>query len=218
MELLIIRHGLPVRRELTEGPADPELAVDGRIVRPPISPTTSPPNASMPSTPARSPAPGRPQHRSPTVSGSTSRSRRGWPSGTRTARSTSPSRNSRPPTTPAGRRCCAASGSPTRANRTSARGSSTRRDDRRRPSGPAGRDRLPRRRHQRLPLPRARPRRLHARLLLPQLHLDQPSGCCVEWRAFGGHGERNQPPPRHRPPHGAVPARMTMTDTPTPHL
>jgi 2,3-bisphosphoglycerate-dependent phosphoglycerate mutase len=30
MELLIIRHGLPVRRELTEGPADPELAVDGR--------------------------------------------------------------------------------------------------------------------------------------------------------------------------------------------
>jgi probable phosphoglycerate mutase len=30
MELLIIRHGLPVRRELTEGPADPELAEAGR--------------------------------------------------------------------------------------------------------------------------------------------------------------------------------------------
>ncbi len=30
MELLIIRHGLPVRRELTEGAADPELAEDGR--------------------------------------------------------------------------------------------------------------------------------------------------------------------------------------------
>jgi 2,3-bisphosphoglycerate-dependent phosphoglycerate mutase len=30
MELLIIRHGLPVRRELTEGAADPELAADGR--------------------------------------------------------------------------------------------------------------------------------------------------------------------------------------------
>ncbi len=30
MELLIIRHGLPVRRELTEGAADPELAPDGR--------------------------------------------------------------------------------------------------------------------------------------------------------------------------------------------
>jgi probable phosphoglycerate mutase len=29
MELLIIRHALPVRRELTEGPADPELAPDG---------------------------------------------------------------------------------------------------------------------------------------------------------------------------------------------
>ena len=29
MELLIIRHGLPVRRELTEGAADPELAPDG---------------------------------------------------------------------------------------------------------------------------------------------------------------------------------------------
>jgi probable phosphoglycerate mutase len=29
MELLIIRHALPVRRELTEGPADPELAADG---------------------------------------------------------------------------------------------------------------------------------------------------------------------------------------------
>jgi probable phosphoglycerate mutase len=30
MELLIIRHGLPVRRELTEGVADPELAPEGR--------------------------------------------------------------------------------------------------------------------------------------------------------------------------------------------
>ncbi len=30
MELLIIRHGLPVRRELTEGVADPELAPQGR--------------------------------------------------------------------------------------------------------------------------------------------------------------------------------------------
>jgi probable phosphoglycerate mutase len=29
MELLIIRHGLPVRRELIEGPADPELAEEG---------------------------------------------------------------------------------------------------------------------------------------------------------------------------------------------
>lgn len=29
MELLIIRHGLPVRRELTEGAADPELAPQG---------------------------------------------------------------------------------------------------------------------------------------------------------------------------------------------
>jgi 2,3-bisphosphoglycerate-dependent phosphoglycerate mutase len=29
MELLLIRHGLPVRRELTEGIADPELAADG---------------------------------------------------------------------------------------------------------------------------------------------------------------------------------------------
>lgn len=29
MELLIIRHGLPVRRELTEGVADPELAAQG---------------------------------------------------------------------------------------------------------------------------------------------------------------------------------------------
>ena len=30
MELLLIRHGLPVRREVTEGRADPELAPDGR--------------------------------------------------------------------------------------------------------------------------------------------------------------------------------------------
>ncbi|MGB3733605.1 MAG: histidine phosphatase family protein [Ilumatobacter sp.] len=29
MELLLIRHGLPIRRELTEGIADPELAPDG---------------------------------------------------------------------------------------------------------------------------------------------------------------------------------------------
>ena len=29
MELLIIRHALPVRRELTEGVADPELAPEG---------------------------------------------------------------------------------------------------------------------------------------------------------------------------------------------
>ncbi|MFZ9868093.1 MAG: histidine phosphatase family protein, partial [Ilumatobacteraceae bacterium] len=30
MELVLVRHGLPVRRELTEGIADPELAPDGR--------------------------------------------------------------------------------------------------------------------------------------------------------------------------------------------
>lgn len=30
MELLLIRHGLPIRRELTEGVADPELADEGR--------------------------------------------------------------------------------------------------------------------------------------------------------------------------------------------
>ena len=30
MELLLIRHGLPVRREVTEGAADPELAESGR--------------------------------------------------------------------------------------------------------------------------------------------------------------------------------------------
>ena len=30
MELLLIRHALPVRRELVDGPADPELSVDGR--------------------------------------------------------------------------------------------------------------------------------------------------------------------------------------------
>ncbi|HNJ98487.1 MAG TPA: histidine phosphatase family protein, partial [Ilumatobacteraceae bacterium] len=30
MELLLIRHGLPVRRELSDGIADPELAEDGR--------------------------------------------------------------------------------------------------------------------------------------------------------------------------------------------
>ena len=29
VELILVRHGLPVRRENTEGPADPELAVDG---------------------------------------------------------------------------------------------------------------------------------------------------------------------------------------------
>jgi probable phosphoglycerate mutase len=30
MELLLVRHALPVRRELLEGPADPELSTDGR--------------------------------------------------------------------------------------------------------------------------------------------------------------------------------------------
>ncbi len=30
MELLLVRHALPVRRELVDGPADPELSVDGR--------------------------------------------------------------------------------------------------------------------------------------------------------------------------------------------
>ena len=30
MELLLIRHALPVRRELVNGPADPELSADGR--------------------------------------------------------------------------------------------------------------------------------------------------------------------------------------------
>ena len=31
MELLLVRHALPVRRELTEGIADPELAPDGHV-------------------------------------------------------------------------------------------------------------------------------------------------------------------------------------------
>src|SRR3954463_14508565 len=30
MELLLVRHALPVRRELVEGPADPELSAEGR--------------------------------------------------------------------------------------------------------------------------------------------------------------------------------------------
>jgi probable phosphoglycerate mutase len=30
MELILVRHGLPIRREVTEGAADPELSVDGR--------------------------------------------------------------------------------------------------------------------------------------------------------------------------------------------
>ena len=29
MELILVRHGLPVRREVVEGPADPELSVEG---------------------------------------------------------------------------------------------------------------------------------------------------------------------------------------------
>ena len=29
MELLLVRHALPLRRELVEGPADPELSPDG---------------------------------------------------------------------------------------------------------------------------------------------------------------------------------------------
>ena len=31
MELVLVRHALPVRRELTEGIADPELAPDGHV-------------------------------------------------------------------------------------------------------------------------------------------------------------------------------------------
>ena len=30
MELLLVRHALPIRRELVDGPADPELSADGR--------------------------------------------------------------------------------------------------------------------------------------------------------------------------------------------
>lgn len=29
MELVLVRHGLPIRREVTEGPADPELSAEG---------------------------------------------------------------------------------------------------------------------------------------------------------------------------------------------
>ena len=29
MELILVRHGLPLRREVVEGPADPELSVEG---------------------------------------------------------------------------------------------------------------------------------------------------------------------------------------------
>ena len=30
MELVLVRHGLPIRREVAEGPADPELSAEGR--------------------------------------------------------------------------------------------------------------------------------------------------------------------------------------------
>jgi probable phosphoglycerate mutase len=29
MELVLVRHGLPIRREVAEGPADPELSAEG---------------------------------------------------------------------------------------------------------------------------------------------------------------------------------------------
>ena len=29
MELILVRHGLPLRREVVEGPADPELSIEG---------------------------------------------------------------------------------------------------------------------------------------------------------------------------------------------
>lgn len=29
MELILVRHGLPIRREVTDGPADPDLSIDG---------------------------------------------------------------------------------------------------------------------------------------------------------------------------------------------
>ena len=53
MELLLIRHALPVRRELVDGPADPELSP--RRARPGRAPRrrTSPTSRSTPSTPAR---------------------------------------------------------------------------------------------------------------------------------------------------------------------
>lgn len=31
MELILVRHGLPIRREVAEGPADPELSVEGHV-------------------------------------------------------------------------------------------------------------------------------------------------------------------------------------------
>src|SRR6056297_1591626 len=87
------------------------------------------------------------------------------------------------------------------------------RDDHRRPSRREGRCGVPRWDHQRLPLTRPGPRRVRTRLLLPELHLDQPSRRRVQRRALDRDRQRDQPPPRDRPPDGALPARMTMPDT-----
>ncbi len=67
-----------------------------------------------------------------------------------------------------------------------------------RPPVAEGRDRLPRRRHQRLPEPHPRPRRPDG-LLLPQLHVDPPRHGGAFGRAEHPDVERDRAPPRHRP-------------------
>ena len=67
VELLLVRHALPVRRELTVGAADPELSDDGHAPGRPSGRRTSPTkHRSTRSTPARCGAPTRRRHRSPT--------------------------------------------------------------------------------------------------------------------------------------------------------
>ncbi len=152
---------------------------------------------------------GRPQRRWRSCWRWTSGSRPGWPNGTRTAPSTSPSRNSRPPTIRAGTRCSPASGRRTSPRRSSGHECSTRSRPsstnigarRSRSCAMAGSSTATSRTS-------SASSRVRTRLLLPQLHLDQPRRRCIQRRTVDRHRQRDQPSAWHRPPDGPVPARL----------
>ena len=85
VELLLIRHALPVRRELDEGIADPELSPRRATPRPSTSARYLADERSTPSTPARCSGPTRPPRPSPRLQELDDRdSRTGSPSTTAT--------------------------------------------------------------------------------------------------------------------------------------
>ena len=189
-----MRHALPIRRELVEGPADPELSADGQP-RPSIWQRTCRRSISTQSTPVRCGVPYETAEAVAAAPRSRCRLCDGVAEFDRLLRRVHPHRGAE------GRQRSALarddqrrvdSATTRRPTSSASRVVDTHRGADRRAPRAADRRRVPWRRDQRLPVPRARAA-ASARLLLSQLHLHQPRRRGARRRTLDRHASTRRP-------------------------